>query len=616
VGLYLFLGALLVRLLYLSQYANSPFFLVPALDSLYHDLHARAIAAGKGTEGAFFRAPLYYYFLGGVYRVFGHSLWAARLIQAMLGSGSCVLLHALGRRLFRPTVALIAAAAMALYGPLVYFDGELLTPVVEVFLDLLFLLLAVRALESGRRREWLATGLVLGLSAITRPNVLVAAPLVLLAMGWSWWGGRREVGEYGGVGGRQPSARASRSGMQRPRAPASLPARNGRRGGFRVPAVLFLAGTMLAPGLVTLRNYRVSGDPVFIASQGGINLYLGNRPGADGFTPSTPRRYRFDGPYEDSVALYGRRAAEEALGRPLSASQAQSFWVKQSLRWWRDDLPAALGLTWKKFALAWTHREIRNNHAYDFVRAEFAPLLWACPFGFWFAGPLGLLGIGLAWRERKAAPEGSGPGRRLLALFVFLYVASFVLFFVADRYRLPVVPPLLLFGAHALAGLWDRFRTREWRRLAPMAAALAALVLFVNGDWYRTVTPATWAVDYWSAGNRSREMGRLAEAEAQYRKGLALEPRNAEIWTNLGAVQYDTGRVTEAEGSFRRSIALAPASGSGYYNLAMCDLRQGRLRQARRRLEVAVRLDPEHRTARVELARLDRARQCEETRSP
>jgi tetratricopeptide (TPR) repeat protein len=558
VCLYLFLGALAVRLLYLSQYAASPFFWVPALDSLYHDLLARAIAAGHAEREAFFRAPLYYYMLGAIYGLFGHSLWAARIAQAVLGAGSCVLLHAIGGRVFRPSVGLFAGGAMALYGPLVFFDGELLTPVLEVFLDLLCLLLVIRGSQDGSRRQLLAAGLVLGLSAITRPNVLVAAPLLLV---WIW---RQE--------------------------------RCGTTSAARHAAALFLAGVVAAPALVTLRNYRVAGDPVFIASQGGVNLFLGNRPEADGFTPSTPTRYRFEGPYEDSVALYGRRAAEEARGRPLRASEAQSYWVGRVLQWWREDPRGALQLTWKKWVLAWTHREIRNNHAYDFVRAEFAPCLWFCPLGFWFAGTFGLLGIGLAWRRSSMA--------RLLALFVFLYIASFVLFFVADRYRLPVVPLLLLFGSHALLWGWQKLRAREERRLLPAGAALALLALFVNVDWYRTATPATRALDHWSAGNRYKEMGRLPEALTQYRRALSLDPANADVWTNLGAVHFYAGRLTEAVGSFRRSLRLVPGDSGVYYNLALCELRLGRPGRARRLLERAVQLDPAHARARAELARL------------
>jgi hypothetical protein len=296
---YIFAGALPLRVLYLSQYAGSPFFWVPALDSLYHDLLAQAIARGRSEPEAFFRAPLYYHFLGGVYWLLGHSFWTVRFIQAAIGSASCVLLYLIGQRVFRPVVGLLAAASMALYGPLVFFDGELLTPVLEVFLDLGCIWLVLRAIESGSGRLWLAAGLVLGLSAITRPNVLVALPVVL----WWLWMQRKQT---------RPSLRAL------------------------IAAIVFTLGTMAAPALVTLRNHQVSGDAVFIASQGGINLFLGNRPEADGFTPSTPRRYHFEGVYEDSVALFGQRAAEEAMGRRLSASEAQSYWVRRVLQWWRE----------------------------------------------------------------------------------------------------------------------------------------------------------------------------------------------------------------------------------------------------------------------------------------
>jgi tetratricopeptide (TPR) repeat protein len=204
--------------------------------------------------------------------------------------------------------------------------------------------------------------------------------------------------------------------------------------------------------------------------------------------------------------------------------------------------------------------------------------------------------MGLAWRQQ--------PRSRWLILLVPVYVASFVLFFVADRYRLPVVPLLLLFGAYAAVWGWEKFRSGEVRRLAPAAAVLAGLVCFVRVDWYRTATPATWALDHWSAGNRYRELGRLPEAEAQFRKALALDSGNADIWLNLGGVQYYSGRLADAEASFRRSLQLAPHNGSGHFNLAMCELEMGRREAALDGLQQALRLEPEHTAARAELARL------------
>jgi tetratricopeptide (TPR) repeat protein len=574
VALYLFLAAMGVSVLYLSQYARSPFFWVPQLDGLYHDLAARDILQGNVKPEPFFRAPLYYYFLAGIYAVFGHSFWAARLVQSALGAVSVVLLYCLGQRAgVRPAISLLAAVMMILCGPIVFATNELHTPVLEILLDLLFLNLLFAATETGcspRRAAVLTllSGLALGLSAIARPNILVTAPL---ALGWLY--------------------------VQAGHAPDRV-----RR--VAPLAALFLLGVAIAPAAVTWRNARVSGDPVFIASQGGINFFIGNRPEADGFTPSTPTRYRFDSPYEDSVALYGQRAADEAAGRKLTASESQRYWVGRVFAWWAQEPLAGLRLLAKKWVLVWTHREIRNNTAYEYVRREWAPSLWALPFGFWFVGPVSVLGMILAFRLRQ-------PALRFLALFALVYMASFTLFFIADRYRLPVVPILLLLAAYAVAWLVERVAAlraapspAERRALLPALALLAGMAVVVNVDWYPTATPATWALDYWGAGNRLAAQKRFDEAEAQYRKALALDSRNAEIWTNLGMAQYYQGRLEDAAASFAASIARSPGDGGAYYNLAICRLQQGRKNEARQLFARAAAVDPENQAARRELAAL------------
>ena len=51
---------------------NDPLFLSPQMDALYHHEWALAIAAGREfIADAFFRAPLYPYFLGLLYKLFG-----------------------------------------------------------------------------------------------------------------------------------------------------------------------------------------------------------------------------------------------------------------------------------------------------------------------------------------------------------------------------------------------------------------------------------------------------------------------------------------------------------------------------------------------------------------
>jgi Flp pilus assembly protein TadD len=99
-------------------------------------------------------------------------------------------------------------------------------------------------------------------------------------------------------------------------------------------------------------------------------------------------------------------------------------------------------------------------------------------------------------------------------------------------------------------------------------------------------------------------MGRLNEAVDYYGKALALDPRNAEVWMNLGVAQYGAGDLAAAGESFRQALRFNPADGSLYYNLAMCELQLGRRDESRRLLVEATRLAPEHRRAQAELAKL------------
>ena len=93
--------ALLVRLIYLLQYRTNPFFDFPIIDSATYDRIAWNYARGLPLwDDAFWQPPLYPWFLGIVYRALGHTLFGARLAQICIGSLSCALLYAIGRRVF------------------------------------------------------------------------------------------------------------------------------------------------------------------------------------------------------------------------------------------------------------------------------------------------------------------------------------------------------------------------------------------------------------------------------------------------------------------------------------------------------------------------------------
>ncbi len=545
---YLFFLALAVQLLYLTQYAASPFFLVPRMDALYHSLQAQALVQGNSPPEPYFRAPLYLWLLSGVYATLGNGAWEPRLVQSLIGSWSVVLLYLLGERLFRPSVAMFAAISMALYGPLIYNNLELHTPVVEVFSILAALLMLVRG--GATLRGVSLAGVLVGLAGLARPNALVLLPLGLIYL---WQIGQR-----------------------------------------RVSLALFLGLALLPPLAVTLRNARVGGDPVFIASQGGINLYLGNRMRADGFTPSTPQRYHYDSVYEDSVALYGQRAAEEAMGKKLRPSEVSRYWVGQTLHWWQTNPRAALSLTLKKTVLTLSAVEIRNNTSYHYIRKAWAPLLWLTAFGFGWAGAFGGVGLFFALCQRTQRAE-----IRLLGGFIALYLMSIVAFFAADRFRLPLVPILLLFAAEGAWQLGNYYRERRGRQAL---ALLAALALLVRVDWFK-LPHAHWeSQDCWSAGNRLLALKRPQDAEPYLRSALKTEPGNAEFWMSLGEAAYLQGQLDSAHNWFANAVRLAPELPQGYYNISVCLQEQGKPEQARSFLEQALQRDPNYTRARDALA--------------
>ena len=140
-----------IRVTYVLQSRSSPLFAYPIMDAAYHDEWARAIADGETfIEGPYFRAPLYPWFLGGVYTLFGHNYLIPRLIQAGIGAISCVLLYLIGRDTLGRPVGFIAGMAAATYWMLVYYDAELLLVPLVVALDLLLLWLTVRAMHNPK----------------------------------------------------------------------------------------------------------------------------------------------------------------------------------------------------------------------------------------------------------------------------------------------------------------------------------------------------------------------------------------------------------------------------------------------------------------------------------
>ena len=213
-------------------------------------------------------------------------------------------------------------------------------------------------------------------------------------------------------------------------------------------------------------------------------------------------------------------------------------------------------------------------------------LLWPgpifCPFGIVI--PLALAGMVLAWRRRQG-------GAGVLALFIFSYMASVVLFFVTARHRLPVIPFLLPFAGYCLVSL---FRTRRLVQAKLLVGLILVFGLAINLNLggYKFAGRASLAICHTDLGSAYLRKEMYAQAEAEFQQALVIAPRYIYAMIGLAEVYFETDRVNEAIELLEKAISLRPEMPTMRYQLGNYYLVKGRLDDAIAQWNETVRLDP------------------------
>ncbi len=536
--LLIFCLALLPRMVFLAElHANAPTFERPeGGDSIFYD----RVATGEQTPArAYFHSPLYQWFLAGVYKVFGRDLLLARLVQHLLGAVTAVLVFFLVRRLLGSAGLGVAAALLnAWFGPGVFYEGQLL---IDALLPLLVVscgLAFVHLTDHPTARLALGFGLLVGLAALGRATVLVWLPL---AAGWL-------------VFRRRQWARAA----------------------------LVCAGAALVVLPVTIRNYVVEGDVVAITSNGGINLYIGNNPHARG-TYNLPEGMWFrPGNPKDDFA--GVEVGRVALGHVPSSSELSSFWTRKAVRHISTHPGRTLRLTAHKAAMLLDSYEQPQLYNYDAYR-ELSWSLRLLP-GAGVALGLGLLGLLLAW-----TPLGNERLRRY-ALFVALFALAYLPFFVAGRYRAPIVTLVSALAIWGLALLVDAMRQRRWLRGAGLALAAAATLLFC---FYPIGPRPTRAPQYYAFGHAALQGGDAAAAIGWFERAVRLQPGHGSAHAELGRAHLLAAQPRRARQILSRAESRFPKHGQVLLYSALTHAALGRPKRAMAVLLKAIVRDPSNR---------------------
>jgi len=504
-------AALLLRLLYVFSIRGAYFFDHLQTEPLRYQEWATLIVDGpQSPPPPFEQAPGYAYFVAAVYAFVGRSAIAVALVQAILDAVSCVLIALAAHTWFGARVGVVAGLLAACYGPFIYFTGEVLPATLLIFVTMLALIASGCAVPLSstegaarpkpawfRSPSWWVAGGLWGIAALVRSEIALAWPFVVLDA-WKR-GGRRALA------------------------------------GSAVPIACILAGLIAVNGAFSHRL-------VLFTTSGGVNLWLGNNPHADGVNP-----FIF-GPLEGIADSLRARAADPVEMDHLFTARALAFW--------REQPGAALRLLGRKFLWTWTDRELPNSSDIDWqtghswlFRLPFFPPTFGAVLPFAVAG---VLLLGGAWTDAA-----------LLAALPAVALGTSLLFFTNARFRLIMVPSVLILAAMAL----DRTATfaRDWRRhraaLTRVAGgvALGAAAAFANFSDVQTYRIPQISVN---TGVLERESGQLTAAVRHLREGLSGDPDDAIAWVHLALALEQQGELRPALQAYLDALARLPADGT------------------------------------------------------
>ncbi len=532
----LFAFGLIIRLVYFLEYRSLLEFLHPTVDALYHHLSAKAIAAGALTSSEpFFRAPFYNYFLGLIYFLTSDSIAAARFVQLLIGSLTAPLVYLLGREVFDRKVGLLASIIVLLTSDIVYFEGELVLEATAMWMILISLLLLVRYTKQPKLLTMTWLGLTTGLVIIDRPNAVVILPLVV----WVLWRSHRSVPAH-------------------PRLQHTL---------------AFAALLMIPVGLVLVHNVTRTQPALTIATQGGVNFYIGNNANADGVSAVMPGRLGYNWQYADI-----KFAAEEETKSSLTPAQVSSYYFGLGLESIAADPVSWLSLMIKKTYLIFSGEEISNNRNLPAFKSEFF-LFKLLPLGMGILAPLGIVGMLVFWRKSRSA--------QIVTVFAVLYAASFIAFFVNSRFRLPLLPVLAILAAALLLDIYERFRNGQIRQAAISSIGVAVLAVLLNVNVYGMQFDNRQQAAF-NKGNLYLETNDLPRAIASYREALAFGQPLQQVHLNLGIAFLKSGQLDSAWNQFISEDSLTGGSAEALNNLAYLYRQTGQTTEALIAAEAAI----------------------------
>lgn len=497
----IFVCAFTIRLIYLNQIKNNPFFVPHSLDPLFYHNWAIKISSGNWIGDSVFKGlPFYAYFLAVIYKIFGINVYIPRLIQIVIGSINCVLLYFLGKNVFDRRTALLSCFLAVCYKPLIFYDNELIGSGLAIFFYLISILISVNFIKSYSPANGFIWGIATGIGALCRPSILIYPFISFFVLLFK--------------------LRKNRNLM------------------FFWGFLSCFAGMGIILGATGLRNYIVGKDFVLLTAHSGINFYIGNNENSSG----KMRSVQGIGRQGDKMIENSHRLAETELGRKLKPSESSEFWKKKAYKFIIFNPWKYFTLLMRKTYLFWQGGEIP-----DFVNIEFyerfSSIIRMPMVNFMFIVPWAVFGIIISLRFNSA--------KSMLRYFILSQFISAILYFVNSRYRLPVIPVLLLFSSYAVFDVIGAFRNRKKLVFYGVAITLLYFLLWVDmekpklSDDYNKL--ASWYL---------MEQKNTPKAIELFKQAYLLDQYNEFVIFNLARTYFENDQLDKAKEFFKKAVNL------------------------------------------------------------
>jgi tetratricopeptide (TPR) repeat protein len=567
----IFFTAIIVRFFYLSEIGESPLYDAPVVDGRTYIFLSNQLASGNWLGeglGPFWQPPLYPYVIATL-RIVSETFFfdLIRWLQCILSSLTCVGIYLLGRKWYNIRVGLLASGIACLYGPIIFFDGEILPASLAMSISMAGLLAFEKGQNNDRKIYFFSSGVLFGFASITVATLLCGVFTLSL---WTIFIKRKLFN-----------------------------------------TLLFLLGTLLIVAPVTWRNYQIGNDTVVISWNSGINFFVGNN--AD---------------YEKTLGMRAGWDWDKLVRQPslhgINTPSEKSFYFWMSSFDYIKDQPIdylALQLS-KTWDLLHGVEQGRNQDIYFWRNYSdlLSLLLWhyklAFPFGL--IAPLAL--IGLVRHFRNMSHFGG--------IYVISYSLSIVMFFPTARYRIIIIPLLLIFFSQTFFWLKDSLNNRNFRDFFSGISSILVLFVFCNiggnpmnmsgnaeihfnlGQAYADKQKPEKALfhfqrattidsTYWQAWFNSASVegmkGNFETAKNIFSKITIFEPNRPEVWVNLAHSYRGLGQNEAAIDSYEQALLINPYLPKIYLELLQICIQLGKQEKAKTVLNQAITIYPKDR---------------------